>query len=493
MRRRESALGLMLAGLILLTACQPTPEAEPVKQKDTDKLIEMAVGTAAPEGTDAPAELSVTPAPTPEPIPFSQRFGERFIIDYTTTTGGAKVAGDVKINYLAESTFPMYRVKNVLPSVETGAALAKRLLGTNTLYVQEEILTRSEMAIQMSALIDQMQDEELKESTVEQQGEEYYENMYQWWELELKRLQEQYSQTESEEAPEFAEWQNVWPGEAEQSGPNTVSVRLVADSRGYGDVPRVSISKKTDSDRTFTFSYAAKNESYWGAGYHILEVAEDWSVPCKGASMTPQEAVQQALAVFEGILEVYPTEVRWCDNGNDTERATEKAYVVLLSEKYGNAGCVYTAMRNQSTAEERRAAGDQYSVPWSHESITVAVNEKGILEMNWKSPLEVVELLTDNAALLDFDTVYSLFTQQMNRKLADKDEDTEITLLGVTLGLMRIREQDSPDTSLLVPVWYFRGLQGNTDYDQEVLGGDYSPLCVLNAIDGSVIDTMLGY
>lgn len=147
-------------------------------------------------------------------------------------------------------------------------------------------------------------------------------------------------------------------------------------------------------------------------------------------------------------------------------------------------------MRNNSMEEVGQGS---YTSLWTHEQIEVAVNEEGVRACSWSGHMEVQEMLTGDVNLLDFDTVYNLFTQQMNRKLATEDADTEIKLTGVTLGLMRIREEDSPHTALLVPVWYFRGLEGKTDYYQEVLGEDKWPLCVLNAIDGSVIDSTLGY
>ena len=496
MNRNLKSTAALLALLVTLTACQPTPEAEPVKQKDTEKLIEMAVGTEAPERMDTPAEENVAPAPTPEPVPFTQRFGERFIVDYTTTTGGAKVTGDVKIQYLSEYAFPMYRVKNALPDVKIGAALARRLLGSEELYVKKAFLTRKQISEQMNQILSLMGDEDFKKEYIEETDEEMYQSTYEEWERELASLQKQYNETESDVAPDFALWDEQWPAEPGIYSPNYASVNLVGHSQDYGSTPCVHIIRRLDTDRGFEFQYTLRSSDYWGEGYHILDVPQDWSVPCAGATMTPQEAVDQVLAVFEGILDVYPTEVRWCDNGDDVSRASEKAYVVLLSRKRGDAGCVFTNLDNQISYGEFMELienSQQYSETWSHETLTAAVNEKGILEVRWVSPLETMEVLTEEANLLDFDTIYSLFTQQMNRKLATDGADSEVTLLGVTLGLMCIREQDSPYTALLVPVWYFRGLYGKTDYYQEVLSGDYAPLCVHNAIDGSVIDSMMGY
>lgn len=500
MNRKLKSMAVLLALLVTLTACQPTPETEPVKQKDTDKLIEMAVGAEAPETTDAPAEESATPAPTPEPIPFTQRFGERFTVDYTTTTSGAKVTGDVKIHYLAENAFPMYRVKNALPDVKTGAALARRLLGSEELYVKKEFLTRAEIAERINQIISLMGDEEFKNRFIDdvgndEEGERQYRENYEDWERELAVLQKQYNETESDVAPDFTLWDEQWPTEPNIYSPNWTQLTLAGHSRDYGDTPEAKISRYLDEDSGFSFCYTLNKDEFWGSGYHILEVPEDWSVPCQGAEMTPREAVNKALTIFAGIMDVYPTEVRWCDNGNDTDRATDRAYVILLSRKYGEAGCVYTTMRNQNHVRISEALEGYglYAETWSHETITVAVNERGILEMEWTNPLEVVDELTEEVNLLDFDTIYSLFTQQMNRYLATDSAETEIELLGVTPGLMCIREQDSLKTGLIVPVWYFRGLTGSTDYYQEVLGGDDLPLCVLNAIDGSVIDPNAGY
>ncbi|MBR3037532.1 MAG: hypothetical protein IKI52_02400, partial [Clostridia bacterium] len=67
------------------------------------------------------------------------------------------------------------------------------------------------------------------------------------------------------------------------------------------------------------------------------------------------------------------------------------------------------------------------------------------------------------------------------------------TVDDVQLGLFRIREQNSPDTGLLVPVWFFTGSQVN-DWDEQInQWGTSSPLCVINAIDGSIIDVHKGY
>ena len=70
----------------------------------------------------------------------------------------------------------------------------------------------------------------------------------------------------------------------------------------------------------------------------------------------------------------------------------------------------------------------------------------------------------------------------------------EINIDRVTLTYSRISEKDSFDTGLVVPVWGFRG----TSKDFLVSEGygmnpTYSTQMAINAIDGSVIDSILGY
>lgn len=491
MRKNASVMALLLAALLLLTACQPTPEAEPVIQKDTEKLIEIATTTVTPEGDSSQGEES-TPAPTAEPVPFEERFGERFTVDYTTTTSGTKVVGDVKIQYLSDYAFPMYRMKNVLPEGEKVRELARRLLGSEEVYEKTLFQSKADIKSEIDSISSIISNKNTKKQRMEDFGEteEEYEQWLKERQEKLRELQEKYnSMTGEEQRPLFESWDGTYSTEPLEKDELSHHFWLVGAEDAFGKTPTVNVFYRADETPYFDLDFYQSSED-WGYGYHISEVAEDWSVPCKGAKMTPQEAVDMAMALLDGIMEVVPVEVRWGDNGDDTSRGSGYAYTVLLTPVYEGAGAVYTGMTNYSMQEIGEGS---YTPLWRHESVKVAVNEEGIRSCSWSNHMEVQEKLTESVNLLDFETIYNLFIQQMNRYLATEDADMTVELTGVSLGLMRIREEDSPYTALLVPVWYFRGLEGKTDYYQEVLGGDHWPLCVLNAIDGSVINTNWGY
>lgn len=491
MKRTQTLVTLLLILLLLFTACQPTPEAEPVKQKDTDKLIEMAAATAAPESPDMPAEKSATPAPTPEPIPFTQRFGERFTVDYTTATSGAKVTGDVKINYLAENSFPMYRVKNALPEGEKVKELSKRLLEAEDVYEAAAFKSKADIKADIDSMSKHLTDEEWLQMQRESEGDNFDQWLTEYVEG-IQSLQAQYdAMTGEEERPLFASWVGTFPESTEEHGSN---LRLVAHADDFGSVPYVSITLNNRQYPYFNLYYRKTSEDF-GFGYLISEIAEDWSVPCGNAQITPQEAADKAAALFEGLWDMVPTEVRWGGNGSDTDAKTKSAYIVYLSPNYLGAGAMYTGMPNTETeVASETGEGTTWYKGWDHEQIRVVVDDTGIRACQWINHMEVQEVLTESANLLDFDTIYTLFTQQMNRKLAMEEEGSQTELMTVTLGLMCIREQDSPGTALMVPVWYFRHWDTHIEPETARIGqADLLPLCVLNAVDGSVISTVYGY
>ena len=82
-----------------------------------------------------------------------------------------------------------------------------------------------------------------------------------------------------------------------------------------------------------------------------------------------------------------------------------------------------------------------------------------------------------------------------------------VSLSCVKLGLMRIREKNDMEHGLLVPAWFFYGTFEYTEqerdarikqgyFPEQAARNTYNsehPLCIINAIDGSIIDMFQGY
>lgn len=97
-------LTLILA-VMLLAGCQPTPEVDAVRQKNSVKMIEMAKGQATAEPPAGEAEPAATPVPVREQVP------ERLQWDFYTDVKNVHVTADVPIRIRTEDTFPLLRVK----------------------------------------------------------------------------------------------------------------------------------------------------------------------------------------------------------------------------------------------------------------------------------------------------------------------------------------------------------------------------------------------
>lgn len=127
---------------------------------------------------------------------------------------------------------------------------------------------------------------------------------------------------------------------------------------------------------------------------------------------------------------------------------------------------------------------------WPGEMIELHISDSGIVELDWNAPLDITETVMDNAALEPFSDISGTFEKMMPMIAAPPEQAeiaTEISIDRVTLSYSRISEKDSFDTGLIVPVWAFIG--SRKWYDEP----EYGVQMAVNAIDGSVIDSALGY
>lgn len=481
MRKNVSITALLLAALLLFTACQPTPEEEPVIQKDTDKLIEMAVGV---QDTEQKEEQGEEQQDT-EPVPFTERFGKRFTCDFTTDTSGMQVTGDVTIAYMAESQFPLVRVERGYPSCQVIAALAKGLLKSDELYLCEYLETKESILQSMDYLAEVMADEEYRQEIIEDFGEEYYDTVFVPQQQEQYReLQRKYAQAADTPSNVYTLWDEEIPQDrsATLSGTNDASAK--------GKAVHVSWGYSYNNQDTIRFEFWYK--SSWG--YHVLKEIEDLSVPEEGFTTTPQQAVDEVLALFDGLMEVQVLQVLLCDNGDDASPGTDKGYAIRLSPVYAGAGLVYVFGSTHGDMDENGSAPT-----WWHETLEFTVTDEGIVGVEWRDALKVKEVITEEANLLSFEKINALFMQQMSRNFATKEAEDSVTVTKVTLGLMRIMEKNDLESGLLTPVWVFSG-----DVDWTLESPEYPDgkmeihekdkiLCILNAVDGSVLDSMSAY
>ena len=143
-------------------------------------------------------------------------------------------------------------------------------------------------------------------------------------------------------------------------------------------------------------------------------------------------------------------------------------------------------------------SGNYQTYYFPAEMIEIRIADAGLLSFAYYAPLDVTEVVVENAAMKPFSEIRSTFERMLPMTKAREDGiGAKIKISRVILGYSRISEKDSWNTGLVVPVWAFFGTAqktdsaGNTIWDAE--GSTEQVQICINAIDGSVIDSALGY
>ncbi len=115
-----------------------------------------------------------------------------------------------------------------------------------------------------------------------------------------------------------------------------------------------------------------------------------------------------------------------------------------------------------------------------------------------QSPYDLQETLTEDATLYQFSEIISIFEKMLPITYGYLDEeDTDyclkVDINRISLGLMRITEQNSRDTALLIPVWDFGNVTIIPEEGDPYQFADNDSVITINAIDGTIIDRSLGY
>lgn len=502
---------ILLIFALLLTACVPTPEVDAVKQKDTNVLIET-VKAEQQEQQNAGAALP----------PVSAQFPERFQCDETTDSRGVHIAADVPIEVLTDGTsFPVLRVEHRYLTNEERLSICRRLFGADMLYVwqmaprtRDDVKRNMESCLHSIEYLTEHKAEWIRESeSTEQEWQERLDSQKQ----RLAELQQEFNSLPEDVK---AEPNKPWDGSVPEDNPSPVDTNgltIVADpdlhdiAMQYYD--RVGIDEQS-TDRVLSYTHAQSEYDLVGAsdGFHgetadatrILPKAYD-TPPVDGA-ITAREAIGIVKEILGTEAENYAVADVWWSNNAYSEGEIQGVYdkwgyLIRLTPAFSGAQMVFL----YHDAYE----SDDYFRRWPYDRIEAHVASDGtLLALSWDGALKVTETVSETSPLLSYDEVKTLFVNQMNRKFSmDEYAGGTVSLSCVKLGLMRIREKNDMEHGLLVPAWFFYGTFEYTEqerdarikrgyFPEQAARNTYDsehPLCIINAIDGSMIDPMKGY
>lgn len=456
MKRKIIALSLALITAFSLAACQATPEQEFVVQKDTERMIEQARDEE--HGTTA-AELGV-----PE---------ENYTFSATGADGRLTVNADTPIIAPASGKLPMV-------SVSAGGFSQETVTGIfNYLYPNEKPLNSDPNSVLTKAAIEEnilMLKKQLTDKSYDTQ--EFTDADI---EAKITALEEAYTT-----APETSDEATVSNG--------TMSLQ---DIRGndaycldvYDDTSYMNVVSQKISD--FSFLIYSKNGKSYNTATAIQ--LDNVSIP---------EAVNGKLMLS------YESAKKLCDDmlaaGGLHNIVLGDAFIVNDSQD-GNVDNKVSAAENYAylfwytreidgtpiaiNYQEGSNNDESYSLPWQYESITVTVDNDGIANISWTAPIEIGEVITDDAALIPYESAIDVFEKMIITKYEQsipEGEKRTLTISDIKLCLLRVRTQNANGLEgVLTPAWVFYGK--NDDWSAK------NTLLAINAVDGSIIDTLIGY
>lgn len=120
-----------------------------------------------------------------------------------------------------------------------------------------------------------------------------------------------------------------------------------------------------------------------------------------------------------------------------------------------------------------------------------------IVSAEWDTPMKVTSVDSQTSELKSFDDLYDAFKTYMKVStsvsslglMEDDSEDAAVNITKIQQMYCRVKEKNTDNTYQYVPVYAFLGkisVSGTEDTNDSIF-------CLINAIDGTIINAGLGY
>ncbi len=505
---------------LLFVACQPTPDEPVVIGKDNEAMIEKAKETSVPVSTgttlreqlgcpevysisftDETKKINITGEapiilPDMEGLPLLFVEADRFSQD-TVTAFFNRLCGDVTM-YEYPTETPKYAIQNQMEqTMQEIEALREKGVPDD----DGELAWRlRDMENLQKALVDAPDEVELISSDgTLHKAEMTFQGKQRGTMDALSVLSEPFTSNggrhffvyndadyTNDGVDTFVDEQGNVQGFNPQSGSRLTYVREGGELLGSyaSGTPIWEVTRESESDESAVFPDITING--WNEPETLL------------LSVTPKSAREQAEALLKecGVTDMrfdsialytnrQPVSPEW----QDAEEAyasyspERQAYSVRFLREVNSVPVEGYFGSSQSVID-----GAEYGREWSYEVLEIAVDDSGILSVEWVGPLKPAEVETDHAALLPFSEIDAIFRKMLPIKYfsINSDIDFSIRIDRVRLCMWRIIDKESYTRGILAPVWCFYGSVNSRETERQ-------PLLIVNAVDGSIIDPQNGY
>lgn len=459
MKKNKYIFWLAFPICLALTGCAENPTEDIVVNKNEGKL-EQAIQGENKEDSDASVPEKYTDQ--------FQADGEKI-----------EVSVDASVTGLEENK-PVVRVKPHVITEEEAKQWADVLFEGATAYEPGE-KSKTEIEDRILQLKERISDQD---KLLEDYGsQEEADRIKKELEEEIKEYEKQYASASDADEKIPCTWEfhpygyyddlpMPTSGDANYEGLDKTS-QLIAQATVNGHQAMVEVDNREESD------YRLNTQ------WFLYEDEQEW-VKEETGTLSKEEAVKQADEIKNQL---------GMENWKYAEYKTSEA------ESIQNIMVTYTPSYENITAFQGPLidlkSEDLYAANYYYSSLSIGFENGVLTSVELISPMDVVQIENENVETMDFEEIYQTFKKQAQAQFTESaflDSDAtetgtiQIEISEITEGLFRIKEKSNTEDFLMVPAWSFSGtlrVDGDDWGKQEFL--------MINGIDGSVINTSLGY
>lgn len=459
MKKNKYIFWLAFPICLALTGCAENPTEDIVVNKNEGKL-EQAIQGENKKDSDASVPEKYTDQ--------FQADGEKI-----------EVSVDASVTGLEENK-PVVRVKPHVITEEEAKQWADVLFEGATAYEPGE-KSKTEIEDRILQLKERIGDQD---KLLEDYGsQEEADRIKKELEEEIKEYEKQYASASDADEKIPCTWEfhpygyyddlpMPTSGDANYEGLDKTS-QLIAQATVNGHQAMVEVDNREESD------YRLNTQ------WFLYEDEQEW-VKEETGTLSKEEAVKQADEIKNQL---------GMENWKYAEYKTSEA------ESIQNIMVTYTPSYENITAFQGPLidlkSEDLYAANYYYSSLSIGFENGVLTSVELISPMDVVQIENENVETMDFEEIYQTFKKQAQAQFTESaflDSDAtetgtiQIEISEITEGLFRIKEKSNTEDFLMVPAWSFSGtlrVDGDDWGKQEFL--------MINGIDGSVINTSLGY
>lgn len=485
MKKHVRVMVVMMVLVMALSACQPTPESEPVVNKG-DRVLEEKISATAP--TQNPAEVEGEAEATAAPV-FQYTFPDRWEEVYDA--GNELVLTfNADIIQKADGVYPVYRTKAGTVDAETVQKVLNTLLPA-PVSMHETGMTKDDWKERMDAYVEDIEER-------------------------LARLQlppeERGDGDDTPITQEEIDAELKWYTEQIAAAPDSLDEVEVADFSSVR-IHASQVYRLSDGDMAYVSSgedyfVISRTSSDWGftvASYERQEREEEYGFVWTDVTMAQDVAEAQARETldklgFEDFVMMAIYEANYIGDAG-LKHPVSGGYTMRFKRDYGGYPLVTGVEPTQHFhyGEDDGYTANAYIY---EEYIDVYVDESGVRLLEYSGAKEVLGEENPSVELLDFETVQERVRKTLTYGLTGLEKKVEIYEMVLTVNTQRVAGSDE---YYEVPCWLV--CYDSRDYsryktEEEMLAAKErlrSPtFCVpdclyINAIDGTVFHIDWGY